>query len=470
MRLFFSRMSLIIPLLVMAMLSPAFATTTAGAPANPVSPEEFQHLVEVVTALEKNNAALREELTTLRREQAELRRLLPTRNGTGSGTTPIADSGSADDALSDLEKELEGAISGTPPRNTEGVKTAAQTSLGMSGTTNPDMGAVGIITYTGARRNAEEGGSEAANTFQFDEAELNIAGYVDPFHKYDLVLGFHEDEVGVEEAYLSKFDLPWKLAGRLGKWRSSLGFINQHHVDELPWAGELAFTDAFLGREGLTTTGLELKKALDRRGRWTPTLSVEVGSGEDHTPADPDPREDINPYQDLTYAQNRRTLARLRNHFDLGPRKDLAVGFSYLAADHGELDILGADFQFRTRPQSYLGWTVLGEYLRRRDDAFAAKRSLAGFDHLDPEGYFLNLDYQWDPLWKAGVVISEFDGTHRLASGLCRSRVGYVAFLKTEFTRYLLQLEEREMSGLPRDRRATLQLIFNTGYHRHKLK
>ncbi len=440
-------------------------SAVAGEP-SPLSGEELRQLLKTVADLEKSNTALRDELAALRKDQETLRQQLQSGQTAGGASEPPSGA-MGESALSDLEKELESAISGAPAKEGMDVKTTAQKSLGMSGVSNPDMGAVGIISYTAARRNEERGGSPNANTFQFDEAELNISGYVDPFHKYDLVLGFHEDEVGVEEAYLSKFDMPWKLAGRAGKFRSSMGFINQHHVDELPWAGELAFTDAYLGEEGLTTTGFELKKTLRPSGIWTPTLSLEIGSGDDVTGSG---TRVLNPFQDRTFSQNRRTLVRLRNHIDLGAKKDLAVGFSYLAADHGELDVLGADFQFRTRPESYMGWTVLGEYLKRRDDAFCMSRQAARLDHLDPEGFMVNCDYQWDPLWRGGVVFSEFDGTHRLLSGLSRSKIAYLAYMKTEFTRYLLQFEEREMAGLPKDQRATVQLLFNTGYHRHKLK
>jgi hypothetical protein len=431
------------------------------------SQEILEKFINEMQDLRKSNAALASEVAELKADQKRLRQELA---GRPSLAASAESSPAAVSELSDLEKELEGAISGTAPKG-ENVKTTAQSSLNMGGKTNPDMGAVGIISYTGAKRNQEKGGSPNANTFQFDEAELIISGYVDPFHKYDLVLGFHEDEVGVEEAYLSKFDLPMKLAGRMGKWRSGIGFINQHHVDELPWAGEHVFLDSFLGEEGLTTTGFELKKTLKSSGIWTPTVSVEVGSGRDHDATDPtSPTNRLAPWQTRTYAQNRRTIGRLRNHFNIGEKKDLAVGFSYLTADHGELDVLGADFQFRTRPKSYEGWTVLGEYLKRCDDAFTLTRSQAGLGEKNPEGYMLNCDYQWDPLWKAGLIWSEFDSPNRLTSGLSRSKIGYLAYLKTEFTRYLVQLEEREMAGFPKDQRATLQLIFSTGYHRHKLK
>jgi len=445
---------LVIVLFSLAFIPVAFATTKK-------SDALLDELIKEVRALKESNQHLQLEITRLNAEQNELKKKIENKESEKP----------SDNELSDLEKELNAAISGTISADEKGRKTSAQKSLGNSGLTNPDIGAVGIISFNAARRGPENGGSEVANTAQFDEAEVIISGYVDPYHKYDLVLGFHEDEVGVEEAYLTKFDLPWKLSGRLGKFRTGIGFINQHHLDELPWAGEHIFLDSFLGEEGLTTTGVELKRTFASRGRWTPTFSVEVGSGHDHdaTVAGSEP-DKLNMFSDRTYQQNRRTLARLKNHFDLGKNKDISIGTSYLMADRGQLDVLGADFQFRSKTGPKQGWTVLGEYYKRRDDAFKLARNNAALATFNPDGYMLNCEYQWDSQWKSGLLWSEFDGTHRVESGYSRSKAAYLAFHQTEFIRYLLQFEEREMAGMPDDQRITLQLIFSTGYHRHKLK
>jgi FtsZ-binding cell division protein ZapB len=426
----------------------------------------MEDLMNEIKSLKSTNDKLQNEILSLKHDHSALKKQLEEVKSENSDA-----SGSESSELSDLEKELESIIAGEGTTSKTDKKLSVNQSLGNAGATNPDIGAVGIITYNAAKRNNEKGGSDVANTFQFDEAEFVVSGYVDPFHKYDLVLGFHEDEVGVEEAYLSKFDLPWKLAGRIGKFRTNFGFINQHHLDELPWAGEHIFLDTFLGAEGITTTGFELKKTLGTSGCWTPTVSIEVGSGEDYdaTVAGSTPNP-LNPWQTRTYSQNRRVLGRLRNSFNLGATTDLTLGLSYLAADHGELDVMGADFQFKARPNAYSGWTVLGEYVKRRDDAYNFARAAAGLGKMQPDGYMLSAEYQWDHFWKTGLIWSEFDSSNRLQAGLSRSKIAYLTYLPTEFSRYLLQFEEREMAGFQRDQRLTLQLLFSVGYHRHKLK
>lgn len=442
--------------LLLPFCSPAFAATDTAS---------INDLINELKALKASNEQLKSEIKSLQENQAELKKEL----NTVKASTP-EDESEEFSAFSDLKKELASAMAGEGAASSVDKKTTSSQSLGAGGKTNPDIGATGIITYNAAKRNVEKGGSEVANTFQFDEAEVVVSGYVDPFHKYDLVLGFHEDEVGVEEAYLSKFDLPWKLSGRIGKFRSSLGFINQHHVDELPWAGEHVFINTFLGEEGLTTTGFELKKTLGTSGSWTPTFSVEVGSGEDYDAIAGGDANPLNPWHNRTYAQDRRVLARLRNSFDINEVSDLSLGLSYLSADRGALDVLGADFQYKMRPNSYTGWTVFGEYLKRRDDAYNLARNVAGLNKIQPEGYMINCEYQWDPLWKSGVIWSEFDSADRLQAGDSKSKIAYMSYLPTEFTRYLLQFEEREMAGFVKDQRLTLQLLFSVGYHNHKLK
>ncbi|HAE39095.1 MAG TPA: hypothetical protein DCG57_10720, partial [Candidatus Riflebacteria bacterium] len=114
-----------------------------------VSQETFQHLLNEVKELKEANVSLKEELSSLKADQTSLRQQVAGNDGKVSA---------ADDALSALEKELAAAISGEPPADGRDVKTTAQKSLGSAGVTNPDIGAVGIISYTGAKRGVANGG------------------------------------------------------------------------------------------------------------------------------------------------------------------------------------------------------------------------------------------------------------------------------------------------------------------------
>ncbi|MFC1744031.1 hypothetical protein ACFL35_08555 [Candidatus Riflebacteria bacterium] len=384
--------------------------------------------------------------------------------------------------LDELEKELHRASSDTTASS---ISTAAPASLGGDSAYNPDIGAVGIINYTVANLDHDEGGPEKGNTFQFEEAELNISGFVDPYHKYDLVLGYHGDEVHIEEGYLSFFNLPRGIAGRVGKFNTSLGFYNQHHVDELPWAGQNFLHESYLGDHSLTTTGFELKKTLKTSGRWTPTLSFEMGSGVDHTVSEGEEHEHeheaniraahvhgnaLNPHLGNSRAKDPRYLLRLRNHFDLSGISDFNLGLSYLTADREELKIGAADFQYRWVPSTHKSFVFSGEYFQRMDEAFKNERQAAGKSYDDHMGYLLAGEYQWNNNWRAGASYSLFDSLEE-EPNLWKSKTLWIANNKTEFSRYLLQYERREKEGAQKDdERWTLQFIFNTGYHRHKLK
>lgn len=433
---------------------------SSGVAANAAPPSQealINRLLTEIEALKQSNLTLKNQVESLDKKQSKFELQLSSKSE--EEVSP----------MDDLEKELNDAIF-EKTSDSKDVKRAAQSSLGNSGKTNPDMGITGLISYTTANRNEEKGGTSSTNTFQFDEAEFVVSGYVDPYHKYDLVLGFSEDGVAVEEAYLSKFDLPAGIYGRIGKFRSAMGFFNQHHVDELSWAWEHILTDSYLGETGLTTTGLEVEKTFAPKGKWTPTLSLELGSGNDYDKTAGTGENGLNFWSDRTYAQNRINILRLRNHFDLTKSSDLSLSFSYLMADHGDLDIFGTDFQYRKTLTAQKNFSINGEYFKRRDDAFNDKRRAINLANKSPEGYMINVDYQFDSNWKLGTVYSEFDATHRLQSGNAKSALGYLAYLQTEFTRYLLQFEERDLPGMPKDQRLTLQILFSTGYHSHKLK
>ena len=95
-----------------------------------------------------------------------------------------------------------------------------------------------------------------AESFQLPEAELAFQAAVDPFSRADFFMSAGEEGFDLEEGYLTWLALPGGGQAKVGKFRADLGKFNRTHPPETPFADRPLAAEAFLGEEGLTTTGL----------------------------------------------------------------------------------------------------------------------------------------------------------------------------------------------------------------------
>jgi hypothetical protein len=230
-------------------------------------------------------------------------------------------------------------------------------------TSNPDISAISRFLIEtndgGALTNGRREFSRPQLNFQ--ELELLLSAYLNPYAKGDVVLTLPGPDVeagklGVEELYATIVrGLPGDLNLRVGKYRAEFGKLNMMHPHQWPFVTQPLAAERFIGAEGLNDLGISLSALLPTGELYT-RLTVDLlrgssageGAGiEDTTDAPP------------FYA----TTARLSE-----------AGVSLYTGIHDPYHrdrfwYWNLDAKYKYRPSSYTSLTLQGELLLSARDA-----------------------------------------------------------------------------------------------------
>jgi len=279
----------------------------------------------------------------------------------------------------------------------------AQTSV------NPDLSVIPrFIVATDDRA-----GKFSRPDYSFEELEVVMQSYLNPFSKADVVLtlpgpDLEEGKLGVEELFASVVrGLPLGLNLRFGKYRVDYGKINLVHPHAWPFVTQPLSQERFLGEEGLNDLGFSASVLLPTGNIYT-KLMVDLLRGaaigeatgiEDTTGGQP------------AYAN----AARLTSFFTLTYHSDLEVGLSGYTGIHDPYHrqrfyYANFDFKYKYRPSSYTSLVLQGEYLfnsrrARQDRDFNPFLSAPGEPEsrsLHSSGLYLYADYQFKKIYRLG--------------------------------------------------------------------
>jgi hypothetical protein len=291
-------------------------------------------------------------------------------------------------------------------------------AAGVAQSINPDISVIPrFILHTNDGEKLSEGIREfSPPDFAFEELEIAMQAYLNPYAKADVILTLPGPDVeagklGLEEVYATILrGLPLDLNVRFGKYRVDYGKLNMMHPHAWPFVTQPLSQERFLGEEGLNDLGVSASVLLPTGDIYS-KLTVDLLRGsvigeatgiEDTTGA--------NPY----YA----TSARLMGFFPLGDVSDLEVGLSGYTGIHDPYNrdrfwYGNLDFKYKLRPDSYTALVVQGEFLYNTRTA-AQDREFNQFVDADgnPErrtvnssGLYLYADYQFLKLYSAGARI-----------------------------------------------------------------
>lgn len=316
--------------------------------------------------------------------------------------------------------------------------------------------------------------NELADHFNLRESELALGGYVDPFHRADVLLVWNaaEDEVAIEEGFLTFFNLPEGFRARVGKFRSRTGRANAWHLADMPWVTMPKVNQAFLGEEGFAQQGMRLTYIGRPQGRWSWSMDLEAFTGDSETLVDPtglvsDPTGagailyDPDLYQDELIQS-----FHLQNHFQLSDTQDMEFGYSRLQANNDRVKMDGVDFTWRDlRQPGRNEWKLHFEGLRQTRD------ELLGSGNEDRGGYFAWLDRRFDRNNAAGVRVDYVEDLNPSGANNLKSWAAYWTYFPTEFSWYRLQyqVDEDTATGIE-DKQVYLQFRWQIGVDRHALQ
>jgi len=291
-------------------------------------------------------------------------------------------------------------------------------NLSSQTTINPDISVIPrFIIQTNDGEKFGEGKREFSQpNFAFEELEIVLQSYLNPFAKADVILtlpgpDLEESSLGAEEVFATIVrGLPLDLNLRFGKYRVDYGKINLVHPHAWPFVTQPLSQERFIGEEGLNDVGISASVLLPTGNVYT-KLTVDLLRGapigeatgiEDTTGAKP------------TYANS----ARLTSFFTLGDHSDLEIGLSGYTGIHDPYNrdrfyYANLDFKYKYRPSSYTSLVVQGEYLLNTRKA-SQDRDFTAFVDADgnPErrtintgGVYLYADYQFLKTYTLGARV-----------------------------------------------------------------
>jgi hypothetical protein len=332
-----------------------------------------------------------------------------------------------------------------------------------------DIGAVGDFVYDFTKGNEEN--PRGAGTFPGEEnrffpreVEIAITGRVDPYARADFFFewseegefveedgGFEaeqEQEVSIEEAYLTLLQLPLGLQARLGQMRVKFGRLNEIHPHDLPQVDDPDVLVNFFGQEGLNEVGAEVSGLLPTPFFQELIVGAYNGDNEESFGGEDN-------FQDPL------VTARLRNFFELSEASALEVGFSGAEGPNTSDErtyLAGLDLTYKWTPpdQPYAALWLQGEVLY----------SLRGESEEDDEdrfGAYVFGDYRLSRHWGLGTRLdySEFPDE----SGREWAVSPYITLWASDFLRFRLQYKHTDRNFADDLDEVFFQATFMLGHH-----
>jgi len=320
----------------------------------------------------------------------------------------------------------------------------------------------------------------SAPDFSFQELEVAISSYLNPFARADVILTLPGPDVeagklGLEELYATVVrGLPLDLNLRLGKYRADFGKLNLVHPHAWPFITQPLSQEKFFGEEGLNDLGISASVLLPTGDVYT-KLTVDLLRG-----------TAIGGVTGIEDTMGNKPLysnsARLMSFFTLTDESDLEVGLSGYTGihdpyNHDRFWYANLDFKYKYRPSSYTSFVLQGEYLLNTRTA-SQDHDLRQFVDANgnPErrsvttsGFYIYTDYQFFKTYSIGA---RYDWSQSPYSKDDKGQafavfLGYYPVEETLGLRLQYQITKTELPEAAQSVNAiALQMLFSLGPHK----
>ncbi|HXV13154.1 MAG TPA: hypothetical protein VEC56_03015 [Candidatus Krumholzibacteria bacterium] len=307
-------------------------------------------------------------------------------------------------------------------------------------------------------------------TFDFEELELALNAYLNPYMRADVFLSIHGTgpEVEIEEANFTVLrGLPAALQFNAGQYLLDFGKLNTQHPHQWAWLDRPLMHRTMLGEDGLRALGARLT-TLFAVGENALGLSASAFSGgafESHEHGD-EGEEDEAPPDIMGSA--RASLFR-----QVSDAWSAELGASYLFGNYDPVEplatqIAAVDWKLRWRPNSYQAFVWVAEAMSsEREVAEEIDSVTVNLSTVDAMGAFTSAELQFRKRWSAGAF---FDWTQDASIQDAESTAygAFFDFLPVEETARIGIVYRHETSDLTDfdDDSVTLQFLWSLGPHK----
>jgi hypothetical protein len=285
------------------------------------------------------------------------------------------------------------------------------------------------------------------------ESEIGFQAVVDPYGRADFFFSVGENDISVEEGYLTLTALPWDLQVKLGRMRLTFGKVNTMHLHTMPWPDEPLPVLGILGSEdGWIGTGGSISRLIPLPGDIFSELTLQVVQGDS---------------PDLFATPTGRGLAyngHYRVFADLSDSTNIDLGVSYALGPNGTTDtamthLWGLDAVFRWKPLQ----TGLYRQLVLRGELYQSSREQPDGTQ-DATGWYASAEYQFARRWWVGAR-GESSQVAIDAAIRDTGEAATLTFNPSEFTQFRGELRRRRYAESYTANEFLLQVQFAIGAH-----
>jgi hypothetical protein len=299
----------------------------------------------------------------------------------------------------------------------------------------------------------ENDSDRATPSLEMHEVEATFQAIVDPYARADFFLVFSDEEVGVEEGFITFTSLPANILVKAGKMRASFGKVNGMHNHVMPWTDRPLLTQNLVGgEEGISDAGLSVSRLFPNSLLFL-EATAEVYRGE---------------VEGLFSAPRRQDLAwvgRLRGYRDLTESTNLDLGGSFArgTGPSGQglhTSLIGADLTFRWRPLR----RAIYKRLLARTELVWSRRDLEDGTRARAFGAYVSADYQFARRWFAGVRLDRSERADD-PSLVDKGASALVTWWPSEFSQIRGQYRHTRYGEGIKANELLFQLLFSIGAH-----
>lgn len=360
--------------------------------------------------------------------------------------------------------------------NAKSVPTVPIPNRGAAPKWLPEIGVVADIVGTLDSAKTDEGGSDRVS---LRELELVLGSAIDPFSRLDATISFSDTEnPSLEEAYMTRFGLPFDTTARLGKFKPKVGKVIGVHRDSLDTVDEPLVIQKYFGAEGMNKSGLDFSTTLKLPLPITQQLSfgvLEGGNGEGGTAFGDD-------------IHRRPTFySHLKNYVDINDTTGFELGLSHMIGSRDEdasfeVQVLGLDTTLTHNFNATQNMKIQSEVfnLNRKesfvnvdeDDGFGGTITVPHSVDGNLWGTYSLVDLRVAPQWATGFrydyvqLVDNLDNPNKADMGY----TGYLTFYQSELARWRMQVTHKDLATGKDDNAVYLQGTFAIGEHKHKLQ
>ena len=330
---------------------------------------------------------------------------------------------------------------------------------------NPDIGVTGTVQAKSTQSSADGNGND---TVALKELELSFAQVVDPFSRLDAIISFNDNieaqNVGIEEAYYTRWGLPLGFTGQIGRFRAKIGKENLMHLHQLETTDYPLVIRDFFGEEGLASSGARLQNNIPNPWDIPLEITGEILRGNNGPSFSGISRRPI-------FNTHAKTF------FEITKDSNVELGWTTLFGDENPSgDLKGSD-RYGVKvfgSDATLNWFLPeGKKVKWQNELYFQNRSNLVHVNNDPWGFYSLVDYRFSPRFSAGVrfdYLEPLDVTrqHLQTVGIAP----YITFWQSEFADFKLQFEHTDPANADAksDNMVFLQADFLIGAHKHPVQ